>query len=258
MTELTLIAFVAILIGLSLGLLGSGGAILTVPALIYIVGQDEKLAIASSLAIVGLIAFTGAAKYQQHKMIHWPVVWQFGLPSMLASYIAAGFSVYLTGVQQILLFAIIMIMAAFSMLKKRTSVSHQPIAFSFSIRLMLIGIAVGCVSGLVGVGGGFLIVPALIAFTGVSMTKAVATSLVIITLQSLTGFIKYYSMADQQALIFDWQVIVIVALVGAISSILGQKISTNISQDKLKKIFALFLLVMSISILTKSTIDLLY
>jgi len=99
MTELFLIAFVAIFIGLSLGVLGSGGAILTVPALIYIVGQDEKLAIASSLAIVGLIAFTGAAKYQQHKMIHWPAVWQFGLPSMLGSYVAAGFSVYLSGIQ---------------------------------------------------------------------------------------------------------------------------------------------------------------
>jgi uncharacterized membrane protein YfcA len=149
-------------------------------------------------------------------------------------------------------------MAAFSMLKKKTHLSHHPISFSFSIRLMLIGLAVGCVSGLVGVGGGFLIVPALLAFTGVNMAKAVATSLVIITLQSLTGFIKYYSIAEQQALVFDWQVIVIVALVGAISSILGQKVSTNISQEKLKKVFALFLLIMSISILTKSTIDLLH
>ena len=258
MIELILIAFVAVLIGLSLGLLGSGGAILTVPALIYIVGQDEKVAIASSLAIVGLIAFTGAVKYQQHKMIHWPVVWQFGLPSMLGSFVAAGFSVYLSGVQQIILFAVIMILAAFSMLKNKTVVFTQPIVFSFSIRLMIIGLAVGCVSGLVGVGGGFLIVPALLAFTGISMARAVATSLVIITLQSLTGFIKYYSIADQQALIFDWQVIAIIALVGAISSILGQKISTGISQEKLKKLFALFLLIMSIFILTKSTIDLIY
>lgn len=258
MIELILIAFVAILIGLSLGLLGSGGAILTVPALIYIVGQDEKVAIASSLAIVGLIAFTGAVKYQQHRMIHWPVVLQFGLPSMLGSYVAAGFSVYLSGAQQILLFAVIMMLAAFSMLKSKTVFSLQPIVLSFSIRLMVIGLAVGCVSGLVGVGGGFLIVPALLAFTGISMTRAVATSLVIITLQSFTGFIKYYSIADQQALIFDWQVIAVVALVGAISSILGQRISTGISQEKLKKIFALFLLIMSVFIISKSTFDLLY
>lgn len=258
MTELILIAFVAVLIGLSLGLLGSGGAILTVPALIYIVGQEEKLAIASSLAIVGLIAFTGAVKYQQNKMIHWPVVWQFGLPSMLGSYIAAGFSVYLSGAQQILLFAVIMMLAAFSMLKNKTKVSQQPLDFSFSLKLMVIGGIVGCISGLVGVGGGFLIVPSLLAFTGINMTRAVATSLVIITLQSLTGFIQYYSISDQYSLNFDWQVIAIVALVGSISSILGQRISTGLSQQKLKKTFALFLLIMSVFILTKSTIDLVY
>jgi len=238
---------------LSLGILGSGGAILTVPALTYIVGQDEKLAIASSLAIVGLIALTGSIKYQQNKMIHWPVVWQFGFPSMLASYFAAGFSVYLSGNQQISLFAIIMLLAAFSMFKSSTNALNQSVASDFSIRLMAIGVIVGCVSGLVGVGGGFLIVPALLAFTRINMANAVATSLVIITLQSLTGFIKYYSISVQQNLIFDWQVIFIVALVGSISSILGQRLSMNIPQQKLKKIFAIFLLIMSIFILIEST-----
>jgi uncharacterized membrane protein YfcA len=258
MIELILIACVALVIGLSLGILGSGGAILTVPALIYIVGQDEKVAIASSLAIVGLIALTGAVKYQQNKVIHWPVVWQFGLPSMLSSYVAAGFSVYFSGSQQIILFAVIMMLAAFSMLRNNTHLSHPSIVSSFSIRLIVIGGVVGCISGLVGVGGGFLIVPALLAFTGISMARAVATSLVIITLQSVTGFIKYYSIADQQGLIFDWPVIALVALVGAISSILGQRISMGIPQDKLKRIFALFLLIMSVFILSKSTFYLLY
>jgi uncharacterized membrane protein YfcA len=253
MTELIIIAFVAILIGLSLGLLGSGGAILTVPALTYIIGQDEKVAIASSLAIVGLIAFTGSVKYQHSKMIHWPIVWQFGFPSMLASYVAAGFSVYLSGTQQISLFAIIMLLAAFSMFKNKVNEPLQPVPSSFSIKLLVIGGIVGCVSGLVGVGGGFLIVPALLAFTRVNMANAVATSLVIITLQSLTGFIKYYSISTQGHLTFDWQVILIVALVGSISSIFGQQLSTNISQQKLKKVFAIFLLVMSVFILIKSS-----
>mgnify|MGYP000597015601 CR=1 FL=1 len=252
MTELIIIAFVAIFIGLSLGLLGSGGAILTVPALSYIVGQDEKTAIASSLAIVGLIAFTSAVKYQQNKMIHWPAVWQFGFPSMLASYFAAGLSVYLSGAQQMSLFAIIMLLAAFSMLKNKTNEQHQPIAFNFSIRLMMIGSIVGCISGLVGVGGGFLIVPALLAFTRITMANVVATSLAIITLQSLTGFIKYYSISASQNLVLDWKVIFVVALVGSISSIFGQKISTKMPQQKLKKMFAVFLLIMSIFILIQS------
>jgi len=252
MTELIIIAFVAIFIGLSLGLLGSGGAILTVPALTYIVGQDEKTAIASSLAIVGIIAFTGAVKYQQSKMIHWPAVWQFGFPSMLASYFSAGFSVHLSGAQQMSLFAIIMLLAAFSMLKDKANEQHQPIAFNFSIRLMIIGAIVGCISGLVGVGGGFLIVPALLAFTRIAMANVVATSLAIITLQSLTGFIKYYSISASQNMIFDWNVIFVVALIGSISSIFGQQISTKMSQQKLKKLFAVFLLIMSVFILIQS------
>jgi uncharacterized membrane protein YfcA len=254
MIELIIIGFVAVFIGLSLGLLGSGGAILTVPALVYIVGQDEKVAIVSSLAIVGLIAFTGAVKYQQNKMIHWPVVWQFGLPSMLGSYVAAGFSVYLTGTQQIILFAVIMMLAAISMLNNKANVQQeQKVALGFSIQLIFIGVIVGCISGLVGVGGGFLIVPALLYFARINMTKAVATSLVIITLQSLSGFIKYYIMSID----LNWQVIVIVSLVGALSSILGHKISTNIPQQKLKKVFAVFLLVMSVFILFKSSSQLL-
>lgn len=257
MIELIFIALVAVLIGISLGLLGSGGSILTVPALIYILGQDEKVAIASSLAIVGLIALAGAIKYQQHKMIHWPVVWQFGLPSMLGSFVAAGFSVYLSGTLQLTLFAVIMILASVPMLKNKVDVSHQTVTLNFPIRLIFIGFVVGCVSGLVGVGGGFIIVPALLAFTGVSMTRAVATSLVIIMLQSFTGFIKYYSIADQQAIIFDWKVIAAVAFVGAISSVLGQKISTNLSQAKLKRLFAILLIIMSIFILSRSMANLL-
>ena len=256
MIEIVLIILAAIVIGVSLGLLGSGGSILTVPALTYIVGQDEKTAIASSLAIVGLIALSGALKYYQNKMIYWPVIVQFGLPSMLGSYVAAGFSVYLSGDQQIILFSVIMVLAAVSMLKRKTNITHQVIDLGVSIKLIIIGGIVGCISGLVGVGGGFLIVPALLAFTNINMAKAIATSLVIITLQSLTGFLKYYSIAEQQNFTFDWNVIAIVALVGSISSILGQKLSTNISQEKLKIFFALMLLIIGVSILMTSSSNL--
>ena len=252
MIELMLIIFVAILIGLSLGLLGSGGSILTVPALTYIVGQDEKTAIASSLAIVGLIAFSGAVKFQQNKMIHWPVVLQFGLPSMLFSYLAAGLSIYLSGSEQLSLFAVIMLLAAFSMLKGKVNAPDKTLNYNVVLRLVFIGAIVGSITGLVGVGGGFLIVPALLAFTRMNMVYAVATSLAIITLQSLTGFIKYFSMSTQIDLKLNWQVIVIFALIGSVSSLFGQKIATNVPQEKLKKFFAIFLLIMSVSILIHS------
>ncbi|MBA6287937.1 sulfite exporter TauE/SafE family protein [Colwellia sp. MB3u-4] len=247
-----LIIFVAILIGLSLGLLGSGGSILTVPALTYIVGQDEKTAIASSLAIVGIIAFSGAVKYQQNKMIHWPVVLQFGLPSMLFSYLAAGLSIYFSGSEQLSLFAVIMLLAAFSMLKGQVNAPDKTLSDNVVLKLVFIGAIVGSITGLVGVGGGFLIVPALLAFTRMNMVYAVATSLAIITLQSLTGFIKYFSISTQIDLKLNWQVIVIFALIGSVSSLFGQKIATNVPQEKLKKFFAIFLLIMSVSILIHS------
>nr|WP_274620445.1 sulfite exporter TauE/SafE family protein [Colwellia maritima] len=224
-------------------------------ALTYIVGQNEKLAIASSLAIVGLIALTGAIKYQLNNKIQWDTAWQFGLPSMLASYTSAGFSVYLTGTQQIILFAIIMLVAALSMFKHKINVVENAGETTFSFKLVLAGLAVGAISGLVGVGGGFLIIPALLAFTSISMTNAVATSLVIITLQSLTGFINYYALAEAQNLIFDWKIIAIVAGVGSLSSLLGERVSTKFSQQKLKRIFAVFLLIMSLFILIKSNIS---
>ncbi|MBA6224809.1 sulfite exporter TauE/SafE family protein [Colwellia sp. MB02u-18] len=252
-----LIIFVAILIGLSLGLLGSGGSILTVPALTYIVGQDEKTAIASSLAIVGIIAFSGAVKFQQNKMIHWPVVLQFGLPSMLFSYLAAGLSIYFSGSEQLSLFAVIMLLAAFSMLKGKANANapDKTLSDNVVLKLVFIGAIVGSITGLVGVGGGFLIVPALLAFTRMNMVYAVATSLAIITLQSLTGFIKYFSMSTQIDLKLNWQVIVIFALIGSVSSLFGQKIATNVPQEKLKKFFAIFLLIMSVSILIHSISD---
>lgn len=253
MLELVLIIIVAIFIGLSLGLLGSGGAILTTPALTYIVGQDEKTAIASSLAIVALISLSGALKYQQHKLINWPVVLQFGISSMLASYMSAGFSVYLTGPQQLTLFAIIMLLSGVSMLKSKVAIDHQSSASHSAIKLFFIGIMVGSITGLVGVGGGFLIVPALLAFTRMSILNAVATSLTIITLQSGTGFFKYYSMAGEHDLNFNWQVIAIFALIGSISSLFGHKISSAIPQEKLKKSFAILLFFMAIFIIIKSS-----
>tara|TARA_A200000159_G_scaffold127296_4_gene122852 strand:- start:16568 stop:17341 length:774 start_codon:yes stop_codon:yes gene_type:complete len=256
MIDIILISCVAIIIGLSLGLLGSGGSILTVPALIYIVGQDEKVAIASSLIIVGFIAFSGALKYQLDNMIDWRAVWQFSLFSMLGSYFSAGFSIYLSGEQQLLLFSIIMLLAAISILRKKAPAAYQAIPLNLSLKLAVISCVVGCISGLVGVGGGFLIVPVLLTLAGMNMSKAVATSLMIISLQSLAGFIKYFSISKQQGLNFDWSVIVIVSVVGAMSSILGQKISTGIPQQKLKSSFALLLLVMGIFLLAKASINL--
>ncbi len=248
----------AIFIGLSLGLLGSGGSILTVPALIYLVGQDEKIAIAGSLAIVGVIAASGVISYHIKRQIKWPVVLRFGLPSMFASYLAASLSVYLTGIMQLSLFAIIMLLSAFFMIRQpkistKAANTTQP---DQQVKFIISGLIVGSITGLVGVGGGFLIVPSLVLLTGLTMTSAVATSLAIITLQSFTGFIKYHQLLSEQNIALDWQVIITFSLIGIAGNLLGQKISAQIPQHHLKRGFGLFLLIMGCFILYRSLTNL--
>ena len=238
----------AMAIGLSLGLLGSGGSILTVPVLVYLVGQDEKLAIAGSLAIVGSIALAASLPYLRKKLIDWRIVVLFGIPGMAGTYAGAWMASWVSGLVQLTLFAIVMLLASWQMLKPTTidDTPHEPREVW---KIGLDGLLVGILTGLVGVGGGFLIVPALVLLGGLRMHRAVATSLIIIALKSFTGFWKYLDVLDQHGLSLDWNVIIIVTAIGVMGSFAGSRIATLVDQDKLKKIFGLFLIIMSIYIL---------
>ncbi|MGB0495810.1 MAG: sulfite exporter TauE/SafE family protein [Kangiellaceae bacterium] len=242
-------------IGLSLGLLGSGGSILTVPVLVYLVDQPEKIAIAGSLVIVGSIALLGALPYFKQRFIDWNVVLIFGVPGMLGTYLGAWLAtVYLSGIQQLAIFALVMLLASYFMLKPKkiieTSSDHQRHLFKISMD----GLIVGIVTGIVGVGGGFLIVPALVLLGGLSMRRAIAASLVIIALKSFTGFVKYWSaIADDPSMQLDWSVIGAMIILGGIGSTIGNKIANKVPQDNLKKVFGVFLIVMGIYILVRST-----
>ena len=163
--------FGALAIGLSLGLLGSGGSILTVPVLIYLVGQDEKVAIAGSLFIVGLIALVGAIRPALKKQVSWNTVLWFGLPGMAGTWIGAYLSGFMSGLIQLLLFACIMLLAAWNMLKGNKN-ADEPSGPRQPHKIILDGLIVGTVTGLVGVGGGFLIVPALVILGGLTMHTA--------------------------------------------------------------------------------------
>ncbi len=159
----------ALAIGLSLGLLGSGGSILTVPVLLYLVGQPEKLAIGGSLLVVGLIASSAAVPYALHRQVDWRNVAWFGLPGMLGAWLGATLAHWVPGAVQLALFAVVMLVAAWRMLRGAAMqrIEHEP-------RRMAVvagGFAVGALSGLVGVGGGFLIVPALVLLAGVPMIE---------------------------------------------------------------------------------------
>ncbi len=238
----------AILIGVSLGLLGSGGSFLTVPVLVYLVGLDEKVAFASALAIVGLISLFSAIGYARRDQIDWRAVVWFGVPGMVGAVIGAYISRYVASWVQMLIFAVLLLSAAILMLRpiKLTDAAHAPRAFW---QVALDGLIVGCVTGLVGVGGGFLIIPALVLLGGLSMSLAVGTSLVIISMKSASGFWEYLHVLKALELSLDWGLIIVFSLLGIVGGFIGQKLNSRLPQVLLRKIFAVFLLFMGAFIL---------
>nr|WP_211225216.1 sulfite exporter TauE/SafE family protein [Photobacterium halotolerans] len=182
--------FGAIAVGLSLGMLGSGGAILTLPILAYGLGQTEKQAIASALIIVGIISSITSFNGIRQRLVNWSLVMLFGFPGMAGTYLGAWFASYLDGAIQMTVFAVVMLAAAWRMFQPVGLTSSHAQTQSYWLT-GLQGLLVGVLTGFVGVGGGFLIVPALVLLSGLTMQTAVATSLVIIVMNSLIGFLTY-------------------------------------------------------------------
>jgi uncharacterized membrane protein YfcA len=247
----------AIAIGLSLGIMGSGGSILTVPVLIYVLGHADKPAIAESLAIVGGIALIGAVPGALARRIHWRTVVLFGVPATAGTYVGAWGSLWIPGTVQLLIFAAVMLVAAWLMVRGSSTAARQsgspsaaplPHAGERVALVMAEGFGVGVLTGLVGVGGGFLIVPALVLLGGLGMHQAVATSLVIIVLKSGAGFWKYLGVLDELDLHVDWNTIWLFIVVGGVGAVVGARLGGRINQAKLKRAFGVFLIVMGVLI----------
>ncbi len=241
----------AIAIGISLGLLGSGGSILTVPVLVYLMGQDEKVAIAGSLFIVGSIALAGSLQFLRAGLIQWRSVLVFGIPGMVGTWFGAFLAGWVPGITQLALFAIVMLIASWLMLRPPDLESASP-APRAVWKIAIDGLIVGVITGLVGVGGGFLIVPALVLLGGLTMRQAVATSLVVIALKSFSGFYKYLDVLAQQNLELDWRTLFLITGLGIAGSFAGSHFAKRVPQDKLKTGFGVFLIVMGVYILIRS------
>ena len=242
----------AIAIGVSLGLLGSGGSILTVPVLVYLLGQDEKVAIAGSLAIVGTIALAGSLQYLRGRLIDWRNVWLFGLPGMIGTYAGAWIAGYVSGLLQLVIFAGVMLLASYFMLRPIRITSAVPAPARHPGKIVADGLAVGALTGFVGVGGGFLIVPALVLLGGLGMHHAVATSLAIIALKSFAGFWKYLDVLADRGLSLDWTVLSVVTALGVIGSLVGNRLAVRLPHDLLKRGFGIFLILTAAFIIWQS------
>ncbi|MTI86986.1 MAG: sulfite exporter TauE/SafE family protein [Balneolaceae bacterium] len=234
----------ALLIGISLGLLGSGGSILTVPVLVYIVDVPEKLAIAESLGIVAAISGVGSIPYIIKKEVDWKSFIYFGIPGMAGTYGGAAVSKYVSGNVQLIIFAIVMLVAAVMMIRDNTRLDPTKEIHISKWLLVAEGLGVGVLTGLVGVGGGFLIIPVLVLVSGLPIRVAVGTSLLIITLKSSLGFYKYIEVLAEADLYMDWDLLIVFSLIGIVGSFIGGKVGEKISQKQLRKGFGFFLTVM--------------
>ncbi|MEM6338051.1 MAG: sulfite exporter TauE/SafE family protein [Bacteroidota bacterium] len=246
-------------IGLVLGLLGSGGSILTVPVLVYLADQPEKVAIAESLAIVGAIAAVGVLPYARQKLVDWHSVVYFGVPGIAGTYGGAALAKWVPGPAQLALFSLVMLGAAGLMIRGSRTLNHtgstrktdDSSSRQASWKIATEGLVVGVLTGLVGVGGGFLIVPALVLLGGLPMRTAVGTSLLIIAAKSLAGFWKHTDVLAEAGQFVDWRLIGAFALIGITGSFAGNRLSQRVPQAKLKRGFAAFLLVMGTIILVR-------
>ncbi|MBO0505890.1 sulfite exporter TauE/SafE family protein [Aeromonas veronii] len=243
----------AILIGLSLGIFGSGGSILTVPVLMYLVDMPANLAIASSLLIVAGISLFGSIPNVWQKRVSWPHVLLFGIPGMVGTYGGAWLGTKVESVIQLSVFVLLMVVASVMMWRSKKSTEGTP-KVNF-INVALDGLVVGGITGFVGIGGGFLIVPALVLLAGVPMIMAIGTSLLIIALNSVVGFAKYYEVLTAQNFSFNWTVIGIMVVGGVAGSFLGSWIGHKLPKEKLKKAFSIFLIIMATVVLTQSVLN---
>lgn len=252
-----------LVVGIVLGLIGGGGSILTVPILVYLIGLNPIVATAYSLFIVGVTSVIGAFQNFKRGLVDLKTAIIFAIPAFIAVYLTRRFLVpmipdvvFTVGTFEVtnsifimLFFAIIMLLASLSMIinKKDKLKSEEPQEITYNYPLIAVeGILVGTLTGLVGAGGGFLIIPALVLLAKLPMKKAVGTSLLIIAVKSLVGF-----LGDLPNIDIDWPFLLIFTILSIIGIIIGIYTSKFISGQKLKKGFGYFTLLMAFYILYK-------
>lgn len=256
----------SIAIGVALGLIGGGGSILTVPVLVYLFHIDPVLATAYSLFIVGLTSAVGSFSYFKKSLVNVRTAVVFGIPSIIAVFatrawivpaipsevMTIGNFVVTKSILMMILFAILMIAASYSMIKKEKpkETTSEPAEQKFNYPMILLeGAVVGVLTGLVGAGGGFLIIPALVILSKLPMKEAVGTSLVIIAAKSLIGF-----FGEGGETIIDWIFLMKVSAFAIVGIFIGTSLSKKIDGSKLKPAFGWFVLVMGIYIIIKETL----
>lgn len=252
----------SIFIGVVLGLMGGGGSILTLPVLVYLFGIDPVSATSYSLFIIGFTSLIGSLAYFKDRLVRLKTAFTFGIPSIFSVFITRSYilpsipeSILDIGSFQLsknmflmVLFSILMLLASTKMIQKPDPHNNESKSIKNYNHLVIIfqGLLVGVFTGLVGAGGGFLIVPALVLISGLPMKEAVGTSLVIISMNSLLGFTSDLNQID-----ISWNILLSITSIAIAGIIFGTIIAKRINGNRLKPIFGWFVLIMGVYILTK-------
>ncbi|EDX24307.1 conserved hypothetical protein [Streptomyces sp. Mg1] len=238
----------SVLIGVSLGILGGGGSILTVPILVYLAGQDTKEAIATSLFVVGVTSLVGLVPHARAGRVRWRTGLIFGAVSMVGAYGGGRLAEYIPGTALLIAFALMMLATAAAMLRKsRKAKPAKPAHTELPVKHVIVeGLVVGAVTGLVGSGGGFLVVPALALLGGLPMSVAVGTSLLVIAMKSFSGLAGHLNGVQ-----IDWNLALMVTPAAIVGSLIGSRFAGRIPQDTLRKAFGWFVVVMGVFVLSQ-------
>jgi uncharacterized protein len=236
----------SLLIGVALGLLGGGGSILTLPILTYVMGMNTKVAIASSLFVVAVTSAIGVIAHARAGRVRWRTGLIFGGAGMAGAYLGGRLAAYVPGQLLMALFALMMVATAVAMLRRRGTATAKVVRELPVGKVVIEGVVVGVVTGLVGAGGGFLVVPALVLLGGLGMDVAVGTSLVVISMKSFAGFYGHLGHVD-----IDWRLTLLVTAAAVVGSFGGGALSGRIAPAALRKGFGIFVLVMAAFVLAK-------
>lgn len=236
----------AVLVGVSLGLLGGGGSILMVPLLAYVAHLDAKQAIATSLLVVGVTSLVGVISHARAGRVRWRAGLLFAAAGMTGAYAGGLLSGFLPGPLLLAGFAAVMITAAIAMLRGRSDADPDPAHRTPVAKTLLEGLAVGLVTGLVGAGGGFLVVPALALLAGLPMQVAVGTSLIVIAMNSFAGLAGHLTAGQ-----VDWRLAGMVTAAAVVGAVVGARLNAIVNPNALRTAFAWFVLAMASVVLAQ-------
>lgn len=244
---LVLTLLLAVLIGVSLGLLGGGGSILTVPILTYVAGLPPKEAIAASLFVVGVTSAVSAVNHARNQRVKWRTGLVFGAAGMAGAFGGGLLGGHVSGTLLMIAFALMMLATSVAMIRGRKNQAVQPHDRELPVlKVILEGLVVGLVTGLVGAGGGFLVVPALALMGGLAMPVAVGTSLVVIAMKSFAGLAGYLTTVT-----LEWGLIGAVTIAAVVGSFLGARLAGRIPEAALRTGFGIFVMVMGVFVLVQ-------